>query len=77
VCAQEKIVAWMTLGQFQREELERLFVEFGGYGGAVLRDDGEIHVYGSVQCACGDEMASDQELRAFVTFVQQREKKQG
>ncbi len=70
--AQQQIITWLTRGTFQRAELERLFVAFGGYGGAALRDDGEIHIYGSIQCACADEMASDHELSQFVEFIRKQ-----
>lgn len=77
MAAQEEIIAWLTEGKYRREALEGLFVEFGGYGGAALRDDGEIHIYGSMQCACADDMASDHELSEFVKFVKLRERKNG
>ena len=75
--AQQQIITWLARGTVQRAELERLFVEFGGYGGATLRDDGEIHIYGSTQCACADEMASDHELSQFVTFIHEKRRNNG
>ncbi|MBF0604840.1 MAG: hypothetical protein HQL07_14250 [Nitrospirae bacterium] len=77
MAAQDKIAAWLTDGTFQRGELEGLFVAFGGYGGAVVRDDGEIHIYGSTHCACADEMASDHELSEFVQWITLRASKDG
>ncbi|MBF0132210.1 MAG: hypothetical protein HQL75_06445 [Magnetococcales bacterium] len=77
MAAQDIIAAWLTDGTLRREELEALFVAFGGYGAAVVRDDGEIHIYGSTQCACADEMASDHELSEFVQWITLRASKDG
>ncbi|MBF0423705.1 MAG: hypothetical protein HQL73_12010 [Magnetococcales bacterium] len=68
----ERIAAWLAEGRLRRDEVERLFVEFGGYAAAQVRDDGEIQVYGAGQCACADVLASDHELDQFVEFVRRR-----